>query len=159
MVNRAPKNPCCGSLVGNASQADISGILHTSTFTTWLQVCGKDCFWPRLYPTSASLITEPWFNGRWQWSRLKDVYHPPLQLRQKKSLKSRNSLAVRWLGLWAFTAKDASSILGPGTKIPQALWCSKTNKKLSSHWMGLPEKFLKGNRQLADTLYVLYPSM
>ena len=36
--------------------------------------------------------------------------------------KQRTSLEVQWLGLHAFTAKDASSIPGPGTKIPQATW-------------------------------------
>ena len=31
-----------------------------------------------------------------------------------------NSLVVQWLGLHTFTAKDAGSIPGWGTKIPQA---------------------------------------
>ena len=31
-----------------------------------------------------------------------------------------NSLAVRWVGLHSFTAKGAGSILGRGTKVPQA---------------------------------------
>ena len=38
-----------------------------------------------------------------------------------EKLMSRNSLAVQWLGLHAFTAKGPSSIPGWGTKIPQAV--------------------------------------
>ena len=33
---------------------------------------------------------------------------------------SGNSLAVQWLGLWAFIAKGKDSVPGQGTKIPQA---------------------------------------
>ena len=35
---------------------------------------------------------------------------------------------VQWLGLHTFTAEDASSIPGQGTKIPQATQCSKKKK-------------------------------
>ena len=33
-----------------------------------------------------------------------------------------------WLGFWAFTAVDYSSISGRGTEILQATWCKKTQK-------------------------------
>ena len=36
---------------------------------------------------------------------------------------------VQWLGLCALTAKDMGSILGQGTKIPQATGCSQPNKQ------------------------------
>lgn len=85
----------------NASQPDIAVILHSSTLTIWLQVPGKDCCWPGLYPFSTFSVTEPWFNCRWQWTRPKDVYQLPL-----------------------------------------------LKQKISSHWVGIPGKFLKGNRQL-----------
>ena len=42
---------------------------------------------------------------------------------------SGNSLAVQWLGLRVFTAKDASSTPGWGNKILQALWRSQRKKK------------------------------
>ena len=38
---------------------------------------------------------------------------------QKEAI--RNSCAVQWLGLCAFIAKDLGSVLGWGTKIPQAM--------------------------------------
>ena len=38
---------------------------------------------------------------------------------QKEAI--RNSRAVQWLGLCAFIAKDLGSVLGWGTKIPQAM--------------------------------------
>ena len=37
-------------------------------------------------------------------------------------------LGVR-LGLGTFTAEGTGSILGWGTKIPQAMWCGKKKKK------------------------------
>ena len=40
-----------------------------------------------------------------------------------------SSLVVQWLGLSAPTARDPGSVLGWGTKIPQALWLSKKKKK------------------------------
>ena len=36
---------------------------------------------------------------------------------------------VQWLRLGAFTAVGLSSVPGWGTKIPQAVWCSKKKKK------------------------------
>ena len=36
-----------------------------------------------------------------------------------------NSLAVQRLGLRALTVEGPGSILGQGTKIPQATWCSQ----------------------------------
>ena len=35
---------------------------------------------------------------------------------------------VQWLGLPASTAKSVGSILGPGTKTPQAMWCGLKKK-------------------------------
>ena len=35
-----------------------------------------------------------------------------------------NKGAVQWLGLGALTAGAPGSILGQGTKIPQATWCT-----------------------------------
>ena len=46
-----------------------------------------------------------------------------------KPLSFRNSLAVQWLGLRAFTAKGPGSIPGRGTKIPQTTWHGKEKKK------------------------------
>ena len=40
----------------------------------------------------------------------------------------RNSLVVQWLGLCASTAGGMGSILGQGTKILQAVGCSKVSK-------------------------------
>ena len=40
-----------------------------------------------------------------------------------------NSMAVQWLGIHAFTAKDAGPIPGWGTKIPQASGPKKTKTK------------------------------
>ena len=40
-----------------------------------------------------------------------------------------NSLVVQWLGLGSFTAMAPGSILGQGTKIPQAAWCCQKKKK------------------------------
>ena len=47
----------------------------------------------------------------------------------------RNSLAVQWLGLCAFTAEGAGSTPGRGTKIPEAMQRgqkkkTKKNKKI-----------------------------
>ena len=42
---------------------------------------------------------------------------------------SGTSLAVQWLGLSAFTARDLSSIPGLGTKIPRATSLSKKKKE------------------------------
>ena len=39
------------------------------------------------------------------------------------------SLAVQWLGLWAFTAEGPGSIPCWGTKIPQAMWHRSPRKK------------------------------
>ena len=37
---------------------------------------------------------------------------------------------VQWLGLCAFTDEGVGSVPGPGSKIPQAMWCGqKTHKK------------------------------
>ena len=48
-----------------------------------------------------------------------------LQMVPTRKWKDRNSLAVRWLGLCALTAKGVGSIPGRGTKIPQAAVCPK----------------------------------
>ena len=49
----------------------------------------------------------------------------------------RNSLAVRWLGLYAFTAGATGLIPSQRTKIPSTVWCGKktktTTKKSSWH--------------------------
>ena len=42
---------------------------------------------------------------------------------------TRNSLAVQWLGLCAFTADGPGSIPGQGIKIPQAVGCGKKIKR------------------------------
>ena len=39
------------------------------------------------------------------------------------------SLMAEWFGLPASTAGSPDSIPGPGTKIPQAVWCSLRKKK------------------------------
>ena len=44
-------------------------------------------------------------------------------------MNARISLAVQRLGLCAFTAEGPGSILGWGTKIPQATRCSQKTKK------------------------------
>ena len=44
----------------------------------------------------------------------------------------RNSLAVQWLGLQAFTAKGPDSILGQGAKIPKGVQRNKKKKKKRS---------------------------
>ena len=44
-----------------------------------------------------------------------------------------NSLAVQWVGLLAFTAEGAGSILGWGTKIPQAAQCNQKKKKINQN--------------------------
>ena len=36
---------------------------------------------------------------------------------------------IHQLRLYAFTAKDAGSIPGQGTKIPQAVWCGEEKKR------------------------------
>ena len=41
-----------------------------------------------------------------------------------------NSLAVQWLGLWAFTAEGSGSMPGQGAKIPQAMRCSQKKKEI-----------------------------
>ena len=46
----------------------------------------------------------------------------PCLLEAVKDKTARNSLAVQWLGLQAFTAEGVGSIPGWGTKIPQAVW-------------------------------------
>ena len=40
-----------------------------------------------------------------------------------------NSLAVQWLGLGTFTAKDSDLIPGQGTKLLQATWYGQIKKK------------------------------
>ena len=45
------------------------------------------------------------------------------------TLKTRNSLAVQWLGLRAFTAGVTGSIPGQGTKIPHAAQPSQKERK------------------------------
>ena len=37
-------------------------------------------------------------------------------------------MVVQWLGLHAFTAEDAGSIPGRGTKIPQAAQCGQKKR-------------------------------
>ena len=44
-----------------------------------------------------------------------------------------NFLVIQWLGLGAFTAAGAGSVLGLGTKIPQAMWCD-WEKKMFFVW-------------------------
>ena len=50
-------------------------------------------------------------------------------LNKLSELRYRNSLAVQWLGLGAFSAKGPGSIPGRGTKIPQAVQRSQKQKK------------------------------
>ena len=47
----------------------------------------------------------------------------------------RNSLAVQWLGLQAFTAKGPDSILGQGAKIPKGVQRNQKKKKKKGLWM------------------------
>ena len=47
-----------------------------------------------------------------------------IQNKLKKKSGTGNSLAVQWLGLHTFTAKDAGSIPSQGTAIMQAMWHS-----------------------------------
>ena len=54
------------------------------------------------------------------------IFLPHQHILQKQ--KKRNSLAVQWLGLRAFTAEGPDSIPGRGTKIPQALRCGQTKQ-------------------------------
>ena len=64
-----------------------------------------------------------------------------------------NSLAVPWLGLCSFTAKGLGSILGQGTKIPQAPRYSQKTKK--------PHTFLartKKLKSLVPSTLILYES-
>ena len=46
-----------------------------------------------------------------------------------KNLIIGNSLVVQWLGLQTFIAEDVGSVLGRGTKIPQAMQCSENKTK------------------------------
>ena len=78
------------------------------------------------------------FSRQEYWSRLPfpspgDLLNPGVKpwspASQVESLLPGNSLAVQWLGLSAFTAKDLSLIPGLGTKIPQATQYEKKKKK------------------------------
>ena len=51
-----------------------------------------------------------------------------LEIHEKKFF-SGNSLVVQWLGLGPLTAVGLGSISGQGTKISQAPWHGKKNKK------------------------------
>ena len=42
--------------------------------------------------------------------------------------KVGNSLVVRWLRRWSFTAVSMGSVSGRGTKIPQATWPKQQQK-------------------------------
>ena len=45
-----------------------------------------------------------------------------MNIQKQKYTYTGNSLAVQWLGLCALTANGTGSILGRGSKIPQAKW-------------------------------------
>ena len=49
----------------------------------------------------------------------------------------RNSLAVQWLGLDTFTAKDSDLIPGQGTKLLQATWYGQILKKKKLMYLNL----------------------
>ena len=59
----------------------------------------------------------------------------------------RNTLAVQWLGLHAFTAEGAGSIPGQRTKIPQATQRGKKKESLKMRKMKYPELGDSPNRQ------------
>ena len=48
-----------------------------------------------------------------------------------------NSLAVQWVGIHAFTAEGPDSILGWGSKIPQATWHGQNNADSGPVGLGL----------------------
>ena len=49
--------------------------------------------------------------------------------KKKKKIHPGTSLAVQWLGLCTSTAAGMGSILGQGTKIPEATWHGHKKKK------------------------------
>ena len=55
-------------------------------------------------------------------------YEQNINLQTKKN-HNRNSLAVQWLVPCTFTAKDAGSVSGQGTKIQQASQYSQIKRK------------------------------
>ena len=60
------------------------------------------------------------------------------------------SLAVQWLGLYAFTAVGTGSIPGQGTKIPQAIsLTARRRKKKEKRTLG---KGLRKSTQSADSI-------
>ena len=72
-------------------------------------------------PLQYSCLENPVDGGAWSatahgvakiWTRLSDLF---------LSLFSGNSLAVQWLGICALTAEGPGSVLGEGTKIPEAV--------------------------------------
>ena len=54
----------------------------------------------------------------------------------------QTSLVIQWLRLCTFTAEGTGSIPGPGTKIPQAVWCGQGKKVITPiiktwQWLGM----------------------
>ena len=50
---------------------------------------------------------------------------------QEKSYPPGTSLVVQWLGLSTLTAESPGSVVGWGTKIPQAEWRIQKKQRLS----------------------------
>ena len=61
----------------------------------------------------------------------------------------RTSLAVQWLRFHAPNAADVGSVSGGGTRIQDAMWCSKNkNKKFLNKEWKIEKR--KGNRRMAE---------
>ena len=75
----------------------------------------------------------PVAEGRWDLTFVAPSWSTPvLSLSSSPFIKTEffgNSLVVQWLGLCTLTAKGPGSILGRGTKIPQATWQKKKTTK------------------------------
>ena len=63
---------------------------------------------------------------------------PPVRLKYE----AENPLAVQWLGLHSFTAKQCASVPGWGTKIPQAMQHSQNEHTHTHHKNILKNKYL-----------------
>ena len=115
---------------GQATHSRIHGLAWWLSWGRIRLQCGRPGFdpwignipWRRKWqPLQYSRLENPVDGGAWSatahgvakiWTRLSDLF---------LSLFSGNSLAVQWLGLCALTAEGPGSVLGEGTKIPEAV--------------------------------------
>ena len=91
-------------------------------YTYWLPTGGGLGPFELAEVTKVVALQSPWLPG------LPFLCSDELCPAVSKTSPQGTSLVVQWLRLHASTAGGASSIPGPGTKIPHAAWCGPQNE-------------------------------